>query len=70
MSDKVLDVNETTTADEYITMLNGECYGYADIEDLSLGDLDKRKAAIDDMCVKLALERKLLAAAISQKCII
>lgn len=70
MSDKVLDVSEGTTADEYIAMLNAECYGYAAIEDLSLADLDMRKSAIDVMCVKLALERKLLVQAISKKCIV
>lgn len=70
MCDNVLDVTQDTTSDAYITLLNDECYGYAAVEDLSLTDLDRRKAAIDDMCVKLALERKLLAAAISKKCII
>lgn len=67
---KVLDVSESTTVDEYITMLNSECYGYAAIEDLSLSDLDMRKDAIDDMCLKLAIERRLLVQAISKKCII
>lgn len=70
MSDKILDVTLDTTADEYITLLNDECYGYAAIEDLSLADLDMRKDAIDDMCLKLAIERRLLVQAISKKCII
>lgn len=56
-------VDDSTTVDEYIQLLNDECFGLADVGELGLAELDKRKKAIDVMCIKLAQERKLLAAA-------
>lgn len=68
--DVIYTVDDDTTVEEYLKELNDECFGLADVADLGLAELDKRKDAIDVMCVKLAQERKLLAQAIAEKCII
>lgn len=68
--DILYTVDDDTSVDEYLKELNDEFFGLADVADLGLAELDKRKNAIDVMCVKLAQERKLLAQAIADKCII